>query len=153
MANTFVKRCKKWFLVNQFKIALKDSFHVDSEWLRSFSPNFECYFFWKSWVFLLLLCAENFNFFMMIIVILHGFTIATRCGVADNIWHFGADGHAFESRINFFLFFNSKIFYDLIQNYYPKPPCPNDFDIICCRICYKNDADIQISQENSFRGK
>ena len=39
------------------------------------------------------------------------------CGVADKIWGYGEYGRAFEPRTNFFLFFNSKIFYDIIQNF------------------------------------
>ena len=46
---------------------------------------------------------------------LHEFNLTTYSGVADKIWDYGADGHAFESSANFFFyFFNSKIFYDLI---------------------------------------
>ena len=41
-------------------------------------------FFWKSWFFLLL-CAENFNFFMIKLLIPHVFTIKTRCGAPDKI--------------------------------------------------------------------
>ena len=46
---------------------------------------------------------------MVKFLILNAFTIKTSCGVADNIWDYGADGHAFESRIidtvsTFFIF-------------------------------------------------
>ena len=53
---------------------------------------------------------------MIKLVILHAFTSTACCIVADKISAYRGDGHAFESRTNFFLFFNSKIFYDLIKN-------------------------------------
>ena len=65
--------------------------------------------FWKWRVFFLLLCAENFNFFMMKLLILYAFTFTTCCGVVDKIWDNGADGHR-SNPVPPFLFFNSKIF-------------------------------------------
>ena len=42
---------------------------------------------------------------MIKLLILHAFTTSTCCGVADKIWDYCADGHAFESRNNFLFIF------------------------------------------------
>ena len=75
----------------------------------------------------------HFEIFWILILILIFFTTLTSfdmgekrppifkikiticCDEADKIWGYDADGHAFESRTNFFhLFVISQIFYDLI---------------------------------------
>ena len=46
--------------------------------------------------------CRKFLFFMIKLVIPHAFTSTACCGVADKNSAYGGDGHAFESRTNFF---------------------------------------------------